>query len=86
MTKHDIRFRREAFSQGHIKRHKNYQSLIKRHRRQHRLRNLLWVLLFVVLVILTLLFLEYGTLQWQEAQPNQPPVEMPESNSPAPQE
>ncbi len=38
MSKIDIRFRRQQFTRGRIQQHKNYDSLLERHKRSHRRR------------------------------------------------
>ena len=62
MTKFDIRVRRKQFTQSRIERHKNYQSLMKRHYEsgKRKTRGAL-VLVFLLILIIAILLAFFNT-------------------------
>ena len=55
MSKIDIRFRRQQFTHGRIQQHKNYESLLERHKRSHR-RKVRGIVLIAFILLLALMW------------------------------
>ena len=51
MGRNEIKIRRDNISEGHIARHRNYGLLMKRHRRDLRMRRLTIVLVYLLILI-----------------------------------
>jgi len=57
MSKIDIRLRRQQFTQGRIQRHKNYGSVLEKHRSNHRRRvRGIVILAFILILIIVVIF------------------------------
>lgn len=52
MTRHDIRIRRGQFGANRIQRHKDYSQLLNRHRKNNRLRSIIFIVLLLVVILL----------------------------------
>ena len=62
MTKFDIRVRRKQFTQSRIERHKNYQSLMKRHYESGKRKTRgTMVLVFLLILIIAILLAFFNT-------------------------
>ncbi len=59
MSKIDIRFRRQQFTRGRIQQHKNYESLMERHRRSHRRKVRGIVLIAFILLLIVVLAISF---------------------------
>ncbi len=64
MTKFDIRLRRQQFTQNRIERHKNYQSLMERHREANKRKTRgIMVLVFLLILIIAILLAFFSTVE-----------------------
>ena len=74
MGRNEIKLRQNNISEGHIARHRNYGLLMKRHRRDLRVRRLTIVLIYLLIIIaVTVLFIVVKKEEQHRNVPSSPP-------------
>jgi len=59
MTRHDINLRRNKITSGRIRRHKNFDNLMKRHKRSNRMRNIIQTIGYIIILFMLLTFIYF---------------------------
>jgi hypothetical protein len=73
MGRNEIKLRQNNMSEGHIARHRNYGLLMKRHRRDLRMRRLTIALIYLLIIIaVTVLFIIVKKEEQQRNMPSTP--------------